>query len=138
MREVDISIVTFQPDFPLLTQLLASLSEPTGEEIVRNLFIQDNSPDPEVASRLAAMPGLLPGAAFSRVDVKASGTNLGYGRAHNANAARGRAPLILALNQDCVLEPGVLERLLQSAALGPETIGAWELRQVPYEHPKTY
>jgi GT2 family glycosyltransferase len=138
MREVDISIVTFQPDFPLLTQLLASLSEPTGEEIVRNLFIQDNSPDPEVAVRLAAMPELQPGAAFARVDAKVSGANLGYGRAHNANAARGSAPLVLMLNQDCVLEPGVLERLLQSAALGPETIGAWELRQIPYEHPKTY
>ena len=138
MREVDISIVTFQPDFPLLAQLLASLSEPTGEEVARNLFIQDNSPDPEVAVRLVAMPELQPGAAFARVDVKVSGTNLGYGRGHNANAARGSAPLVLLLNQDCVLEPGVLGRLLHSATLGPETIGAWELRQIPYEHPKTY
>ncbi|HEX7607497.1 MAG TPA: glycosyltransferase [Usitatibacter sp.] len=138
MREVDISIVTFQPDFPLLAQLLASLSEPTGDEVARNLFIQDNSPDPEVAVRLAAMPELQPGAAFARVDVKVSGANLGYGRGHNANAARGSAALVLLLNQDCVLEPGVLGRLLHSASLGPEAIGAWELRQIPYEHPKTY
>jgi len=138
MREVDISIVTFQPDFPLLAQLLASLSEPTGEEIARNLFIQDNSPDPEVAVRLVTMPGLQPGAAFARVDVKVSDSNLGYGRGHNANAARGSAPLVLLLNQDCVLEPGVLGRLLHSASRDPETIGAWELRQIPYEHPKTY
>ncbi|HEX7466136.1 MAG TPA: hypothetical protein VF309_05805, partial [Usitatibacter sp.] len=105
MREVDISIVTYQPDFPLLAQLLASLSEPTGDEVARNLFLQDNSPDPEVAVRLVAMPELQPGAAFARVDVKISGANLGYGRGHNANAARGSAALVLLLNQDCVLEP---------------------------------
>ena len=138
MPAVDISIVTYQPDFPLLTQLLESLSEPTAEPIERNLFIQDNSPDAEVAVKLVALPALRQGAAFTRVDVKYSGANLGFGRAHNANTSRGVAPLILVLNQDCVLEPGVLERLVHSAALDPEDIGAWELRQIPYEHPKGY
>ncbi len=138
MRAVDLSIVTFQPDFPLLTQLLASLAEPTAAPIERNLFIQDNSADPEVAVKLVAMPLLQPGGAFARVDVKYSGANLGFGRAHNANAARGTAPLLLVLNQDCVLEPGVFERLVQSASEDPGNIGAWELRQIPYEHPKGY
>ena len=138
MREVDISIVTFQPDIALLKQLLASLSEPTAEPIARNVFIQDNSPDPQVAVNLVALGELQPGGAFARVDVKYSGANLGFGRGHNANAARGAAPLLLALNQDCVLEPGVLERLVQSAARDSENIGAWELRQIPYEHPKIY
>jgi len=138
MREVDISIVTYQPDFPLLTQLLASLSEPAAGPIARNLFIQDNSPDAGVAVKLVALPELAPGGAFARVDVKYSGANLGFGRAHNANAARGTAPFLLVLNQDCVLEPGVLERLVESAARDPADIGAWELRQIPYEHPKNY
>jgi len=138
MRAVDLSIVTYQPDFPLLTQLLASLSEPAAAPLERNLFIQDNSPEADVAVKLVAMPALQPGAAFARVDVKYSGANLGFGRAHNANAARGTAPFLLVLNQDCVLEPGVLERLVQSAAEDPEEIGAWELRQIPYEHPKGY
>jgi GT2 family glycosyltransferase len=138
MRAVDISIVTYQPDFPLLTQLLASLSEPAAGPIARNLFIQDNSPDAEVAAKLAALPQLQPGGAFARVDVKHSGTNLGFGRAHNANAARGAAPFVLVLNQDCVLEPGVLERLVQGAVTDAQEIGAWELRQIPYEHPKSY
>jgi GT2 family glycosyltransferase len=138
MREVDISIVTFQPDFPLLAQLLDSLSEPTAEPVARHLFIQDNSPDPEVAVKLVALAQLQPGGAFARVDVKYSGTNLGFGRAHNANAARGTAALLLVLNQDCVLEPGVLDALVESAARDPEDIAAWELRQIPYEHPKMY
>jgi GT2 family glycosyltransferase len=138
MREVDISIVTYRPDFPLLTQLLDSLSEPTAAPLARTLLIQDNSRDPEVAARLLAMPALQPGNAFARVDVKASATNLGFGRGHNANAARGTAQFFLVLNQDCVLEPGVLERLSQVAAEAPADVGAWELRQIPYEHPKIY
>src|SRR5260221_3607046 len=138
MHAVDISIVTYQPDFPLLTQLLASLSEAAAAPLERNLFIQDNSPDPQVAVKLVAMPLLQPGGAFARVDVKFSGANLGFRRAHNANAARGNAPCLLLLNQDCVLEPGVLEPLVASAALDAADIGAWELRQIPYDHPKIY
>jgi GT2 family glycosyltransferase len=138
MQEVDLSIVTYQPDFPLLQQLLESLSEPGAAPLRRNLLIQDNSPDPEVAVKLLALPQLQPGGAFARVDVKHSGANLGFGRGHNANAARGTAPLVFVLNQDCVLEPGVLTKLVESASRGADDIAAWELRQIPYEHPKSY
>jgi GT2 family glycosyltransferase len=137
MREVDISIVTYQPDLALLQQLIDSLSEP-ADGAVRNLFIQDNSPDPNVAVNLVAMPQLQPGGAFARIDVKYSGANLGFGKGHNANAARGTAPWILILNQDCILEPGVLGRLVALAAADDEKVGVWELRQIPYEHPKGY
>ena len=138
MREVDISIVTYQPDLPLLRQLLESLSEPAREPIRRNLFIQDNSPEPQVAAKLAALPELQAGGAFARVDIQAGRGNLGFGRGHNANAERGTAPFLLVLNQDCVLEPEALDGLLASAAKDPEDIAAWEMRQIPYEHPKSY
>src|SRR5260221_2978465 len=138
MHAVDISIVTYQPDLPLPPELIASPAEAAAAPLERNLFTQDNSPDPQVAVKLVAMPLLQPGGAFARVDVKFSGANLGFGRAHNANAARGNAPCLLLLNQDCVLEPGVLEPLVASAALDAADIDAWELRQIPYEHPKIY
>ena len=138
MREVDISIVTYQPDLALLQQLAASLAEPPAAALRRNLFIQDNSPDPAIAARIAALAKLEPAGAFEAVDVKHSGANLGFGRGHNANAARGRAPFLLVLNQDCILEPGALDQLLASAAEDPVEIGAWELRQIPFEHPKAY
>jgi GT2 family glycosyltransferase len=135
MREVDLAIVTFRPDLALLQQLLASLAEPLAKPARRRLFIQDNSPEPEVAARIAALPEL---AAFEGADVARSTENVGYGRAHNANAARGKAPFFLALNQDCVLEPGALEELLDTAERDDAAVGAWELRQIPYEHPKDY
>ena len=138
MREVDISIVAYQPDLALLEGLLASLAEPTREAMRRSLFIHDNSADPAVAAKIAALPRLQAGGGFDRVDVRHSATNLGFGRAHNANAARGSASFLLVLNQDCILEPGVLDSLLTSVAADAEEIAAWELRQIPYEHPKSY
>ncbi|MEO5676915.1 MAG: glycosyltransferase, partial [Usitatibacter sp.] len=138
MRQVDLSVVTFQPDLALFGQLLASLAEPTREPLRRNLFIHDNSADPQVAATLAALPELQAGGAFARVEVKRSGANLGFGRGHNANAALGSAPLVFVLNQDCILEPGVLEAAVAAAEADNARVGAWEMRQIPYEHPKEY
>ncbi|MDQ3026497.1 MAG: glycosyltransferase [Pseudomonadota bacterium] len=138
MRQVDLSVVTFQPDLALFGQLLASLAEPTREPLRRNLFIHDNSPDPQVALTLAALPELRAGGAFARVEVKRFGANLGFGRGHNANAALGSAPLVFVLNQDCILEPGVLEAAVAAAEADDARVGAWEMRQIPYEHPKEY
>jgi len=137
MAAVDLSIVTYQPDFALLQQLLDSLAEPVEGELERNLLILDNSPEAHVAERIRALPQVA-SAAFRRVDVQSSPQNVGFGRGHNANAARGGAPYLFVLNQDCVLEPGVLERLMQAATSSPPDVAAWELRQIPYEHPKSY
>ncbi len=138
MRAVDLSIVTFAPDLALLQQLLESLAEPAAQPLARNLFIQDNSPDPETMARLRALPILARGDAFARVSIERSGANLGFGKAHNANARRGEAPFLFVLNQDCVLEPGVLEGIVDVATAAPHAVAAWELRQIPYEHPKAY
>ena len=136
MNEVDITVVTYRPDLALLSRLLASLAEPAGT-LKRSVFIQDNSPDAATSAAIEALPELR-SSAFARAEVVRSGANLGFGRGHNAAASRGTAPFILVLNQDCIVEPGVLGPLVESAANDPENIAVWELRQVPYEHPKAY
>jgi len=138
MAQVDISIVTYRPDMPLLELLLASLAEPTRAPLTRNLFIHDNSADAAVAAEIARLHALQPGGAFARVEIHASDTNVGFGRGHNANAARGTAPLFFVVNPDCVVEPGALEEAVAGANADDERIGAWEMRQIPYEHPKEY
>jgi len=136
MAEVDISIVTYRPDPALFARLVESLAEPAAG-LTRNLLVQDNSRDPDAA---ASLEGLIAPwrEAFAGVDIARSGANLGFGRGQNAAIARGSAPWILILNQDCVVEPGVLAPLVEGAARDPKEIAAWELRQVPYEHPKAY
>ena len=138
MRGVDVSIVTYRPDFPLLESLVASIAEQVAGLAV-NVLIQDNSPDPETTERIAALPALGAGGPFARVDVVHSPVNVGFGRGHNANAARGTAAFLFVLNQDCVLEPGVLPRARRARrATDDARVAAWELRQIPYEHPKAY
>ena len=138
MREVDLSIVTHAPDLSLLGQLVASLCEPMSAPTRRRLFIQENSPEPDTVARILELRELRPGAGFDLIDVKRSGSNLGFGRGHNANAARGAGEFLFLLNQDCVLEPGVLDSLLGEAYGADPKIAAWEPRQIPYEHPKDY
>ena len=137
MRGLDVSIVTFRPDLPLLEQLIASLAEQAEGRNV-SVLILDNSPDEETTTRIAAMPALQPGGVFTRTDVRHSPTNVGFGRGHNANAARCTAPFLLVINQDCIVEPGVLAPLLEIAQHDERRVAAWELRQIPYEHPKAY
>jgi GT2 family glycosyltransferase len=132
---VDLSIVTYRPDFGALTELLGSIREQAGG-LELNLLLHDNSCDPAVADRLARMP--LFHDAFALVDVQQSATNLGFGPGHNANAKRGGAPYFFVLNQDCVVEPDVLAPLIESAEQDDGAVAAWELRQIPYEHPKAY
>ena len=136
MLQIDVSIVTYAPDLALLEALVASLAEPAP--LARHLFIEDNSADGTVVERIRALPSLATPGAFASVSVTRSGRNVGFGRGHNANAARGRSPYLLVLNPDCIMEPGALERLAQRAAASAPTVAAWEMRQIPYEHPKAY
>jgi len=138
MRAVDVSIVTWNPDLALLGRLFASLAETPRGELRRHLVVHDNSGDGSVTEAIRALAEAQPAGAFARSEVVASGTNLGFGRGHNAAVARGSAPYVLLLNQDCVLEPGALEALVASACASEPDVAAWELRQIPYEHPKGY
>lgn len=135
MRDVDLSVVTWRPEPALLAALLSSLAE-AAPALRLHLLVQDNSPEPGTTDEIRAMPELALG--FASVDARASGENLGFGRGHNANARRGKSPWLLVVNQDCVVEPGALERLVEIAAADDAKVAAWEMRQVPYEHPKAY
>ena len=136
MSQIDVSIVTHAPDAGLLESLLASLAEPGP--VARHLFIEDNSADPAVVERIRALPSLARPGSFASVSVTRSGRNVGFGGAHNANAARGRSPFLLVINPDCIVEPGALHRLAGIASESPADVAAWEMRQLPYEHPKAY
>lgn len=64
--------------------------------------------------------------------------NLGFGGGINLLARSCPADYYLILNQDAIPEPGAIEYLVASALQASEDIGAWEMRQIPYEHPKIY
>lgn len=136
-----ISIVTYHPNQAELSRLaetlieeLASLRADLGSVTIR---ILDNSEDSGV---LASLHGNFAWATGDRLnlDIAASRANLGFGAGHNANVAKEQATFILFLNQDIEIEPGVLSALLDTAQADEPQVAAWEMRQIPYEHPKDY
>ncbi len=137
MTAVDVSIVTYRPDLVLLGTLLESVAEQV-QGLEASLFVHDNSPEEDVTARIDALPALWEPERFAAIQVYRSHENVGFGRGQNANAARGNAPFIFVLNQDCVLEPDVLRPLIALAERDDDAVAAWELRQIPYEHPKAY
>lgn len=64
--------------------------------------------------------------------------NLGFGGGINELAKSCNSSLFLILNQDAIPEPGAIEHLASIAHSSPLDVVAWEMRQIPYEHPKIY
>jgi len=137
MLEVDVSLVTYAPDRALLRRLLESLAAADPHAPARHLFVHDNTGADEASAAIEALvrghEGRFASVAFTR-----SPRNVGFGAGHNANAARARSPHLLVINPDCVFEPGAWQALREAVESSAADVAAWELRQVPYEHPKAY
>jgi len=90
----------------LAARLLASLSQAGGS--FETILIDNGTGSPE----LDRAAGTLDGARVLRLD-----SNLGYSRAVNRAARGARGEALVLLNDDCVVDPGYVERL--AAALDP-------------------
>lgn len=136
-----VSIVTYHPGVDELTRLADSLAEnlaalpgDVGSVVVR---IWDNGGSEEEASKIrealeAAIT--LP----HRLELNASARNMGFGVGHNRNFAEFQCKFVLLLNQDIEIETGALAALVIQARMDDPKVAAWEMRQIPYEHPKDY
>ena len=138
-RTLDIQLVTWRPEPGLLDDLLASLTETPIDGWTITLSICDNSADPELGIAIREqVEARTRDTLLSHVDFVASESNRGFGGGHNLLLARGSGELVLLVNQDVVLEPGALQTLLDEALRDDARVAAWEMRQIPYEHPKSY
>ena len=141
MSLLDISIVAYHPRQDELARLgeilaenLATLPADAGQVTIRVL---DNSEDPAITSRLRTILTPLTTSPHALV-IQASPRNLGYGVGHNCNLETTRAEFVLLLNQNIEVEPGALALLIDTARRDEAKVAAWEMRQIPYEHPKDY
>lgn len=66
------------------------------------------------------------------------GANLGFGAGHNHNFRQSSAGHFLVTNIDGRFQADTLTNLMRAVATSDTAVAAWELRQVPYEHPKYY
>lgn len=133
----DVVIVAFHPQLHELAATLDALvaARETGLDLALQLWHNDGG--------VAATPGLADALDRARqqgltVEVRGGQGNLGFGRAINATLPFVTRSHVLLLNQDAIPEPGALQRLWAVARDDDARVAAWELRQIPYEHPKDY
>ncbi len=134
---LDVVIVVYRPRLAELQAALRAIAQARAPGFAVTVHLWHNDEGPQ------ATPGLTPAvdelrAAGVTVQIAGSRGNLGFGRAINAVLSGVTAPFVLLLNQDAIPEPGALQRLSQTAQLDDANVAAWEMRQIPYEHPKDY
>lgn len=78
------------------------------------------------------------GKKFNNFEIIKNKKNYGFGLGNNKGAAKGDSDHILFLNIDTEIEKDTFKKLeLELKKSSPE-VGAFELRQKPYEHPKYF
>lgn len=138
-KTLDVQIVTYRPEPGLLDELLTSLHEQDIADWSVTLRILDNSADAAVSQALREqIDRHAERNRLAAIDFVVADANVGFGAGHNQLRQRGSGELILLLNQDVVLEPDALATLLDEAGRAEANVAAWEMRQIPYEHPKSY
>src|SRR5690606_29304492 len=66
-------------------------------------------------------------------------SNLGFGAGHDRAIRTGSAPYCLVTNIDLEFRPDSLTTVVATAINDDaQQVACWELRQIPYEHPKYY
>lgn len=136
LPRVDVSIVTYN-SARFLRDLVRSLSvQDIGTARMRLIFVDNGSSD-DTVEVLQSLKLEYQGV-FAGFDVLRSAVNIGFGRAHNRAASQGKAEFIYLLNPDTRVYPDCISTLLSQASASSPDVGAWEPRQVPYEHPKLY
>ncbi|CAE6882626.1 hypothetical protein R70211_02214 [Paraburkholderia domus] len=132
----DVSVVVYRETDEVLTRLLDSLAAQSvhcGAHF--QVWLRNN--DPDDAGRLDQFVHASSNYPFD-LSVSHSRDNVGFGVAHNATFEATSAPFFFILNPDGWLHSTAIDRLVAAIGNSSSNVGAWELRQLPFEHPKVY
>ncbi|WP_175820405.1 glycosyltransferase [Burkholderia sp. BCC0419] len=133
----DISVVVYREADATITDLLDSLAAQTSrvDAEVRLWLRNNDSADTDRWDRFARdCRARYP----FEISMSHSSKNVGFGAAHNATFELADSPFFFVLNPDARLHSNAIAQLQAAIADSPDNVGAWELRQIPYEHPKLY
>ena len=133
---LDIVLVTYNSE-RWLDACLESLSQSDYDLRQVSLNFADNASTDGTISKLKELEGRY-GSLFGAFRVTKCRKNLGFGGGNNRAAALGSGELIFCVNVDTTVYPDTLSQIVSEVAASKDTVGLWELRQFPYEHPKFY
>ncbi|MCU6726490.1 dTDP-Rha:alpha-D-GlcNAc-pyrophosphate polyprenol%2C alpha-3-L-rhamnosyltransferase [uncultured Clostridium sp.] len=130
---MDIVLVTYNSE-KWINNCLISLDREwnIGEKL--NVYIVDNHSSDKTIEKLQDYQPQY----FGKYIIKEENSNLGFGKANNVGAALGNDEIICFINIDTEILENTFTELQKEIILSEKNIGAWEMRQLPYEHPKIY
>src|SRR3989344_2695588 len=111
MKNLTISIVNYNSG-EYLTRCLDSIKQVEDEAKIKTIVVDNNSDDESLVIAQSQFP---------KVDFIKNENNMGFGKAHNQVLKNLDTEYILLLNPDCILEKGVLKKLLEYYENNPDT-----------------
>ena len=135
---IEVFVVVYKPEVPVLGDLLAALAAAKRDgavPLVVRLWHNDGAPP-----QTGALFELCEQIRSQGLALESAGGegNLGFGMGVNRLLRDCNAPYVLVLNQDAIPEPGAIEVLWRQALADEADVAVWEMRQIPFEHPKLY
>ena len=134
---IDVLVVVFRPDTTQLKALLESVLRASGAGVPLAMRVWHNDGDAPSAGVVSELYRSVQQRGLSLLIGGGEG-NLGFGSGINRMLRDSQAPYVLALNQDAIPEEGALAELWRYASGDDAQVAAWEMRQIPFEHPKVY
>jgi len=136
LLEIDISVVTHNSS-KWINNFFKSLLEQNYPLKKINLYFIDNSSNDSTIEILQKYIDEVKDSFNSIIII--SQKNLGFGAGHDRTLKEGRSKFCLATNIDLEFEENSIINVLNIASNDiKEEYASWELRQIPYEHPKYY
>lgn len=133
---MDIVYVTYNSEKWIEGCLLSLLQSDTDLSQIHVWIVDNHSTDNTV--NYIKEKAMLLSEKLGSFEIIVSEKNLGFGCGNNLGAQKGSDDIICFLNVDTELFPDTLETLKTEIESSEPEIVQWELRQLPYEHPKIY
>ena len=134
---IDVLVVVFHPDTTQLKALLDAICNASAVGVPLAVRVWHNDGDAPTSGEFSELYGGIRQRGLA-LTVGGGEGNLGFGSGINRMLADTRAAFVLALNQDAIPEEGALAALWKYAENDDARVAAWEMRQIPFEHPKVY
>ncbi len=131
---MDIVVVTYNSE-QWIERCLEALAQSIGYNGEMNIYIVDNQSSDstcEIAERYKNKDR------FTSFHLLRQEINLGFGRGNNIGALKGRDDVICFINVDTEIDKEAFSILDEEIKKSDNNIAIWEMRQMPYEHPKLY
>lgn len=130
---IDLSVVTYN-NGKWASQFFKTLKEQDYPLHKINLIFVDNSSVDETYRTLGALVNESK-KLFASITLKMA-TNIGFGGGHNSAITSGKSEFILISNVDVEFRRDTIINLVSEAINDSSDVACWEVRQIPYEHPK--